>query len=60
MVAVPLAMLIIIAFLTSLTLREWVVSGIVAAIGVLIYWFSRMRPVPPAARATGVEGAATP
>ena len=42
-IAAPLAVIVIIALLTSVTAREWVVSAIVTAIGILIYWFSRLR-----------------
>lgn len=41
--APPLAAVVIIALLTSVTPREWLVSGIVAAVGMLFYWFSTLR-----------------
>lgn len=52
-VAAPLAILIIIALLSPVTAREWIVSGIVLAAGMLLYWLSQLRgasgvpPVPP-------------
>jgi APA family basic amino acid/polyamine antiporter len=41
--AAPLAVMVIVALLTSITSSEWIVSGLVAGIGILIYWFSRLR-----------------
>ncbi len=55
MLAAPLAAIVIIALLTSVTGKEWVVSGIVAGIGVLLYWVSHIRSTraaSPAARHT--------
>jgi len=42
-IAAPLAAVVIIALLTSVTAREWIVSGIVAGVGVLFYWFAQLR-----------------
>src|SRR5688500_3005199 len=47
--AVPLAVVVILVMLSSVTLKEWLASGVTAAVGLLIYWFSTMRrgkPVP--------------
>ncbi|MEX2151841.1 MAG: APC family permease [Gemmatimonadaceae bacterium] len=41
--AAPLAAIVIIALLTSVTADEWKVSGAVAAVGMLFYWFARLR-----------------
>lgn len=41
--APPLAVVIILALLTSITSREWRLSGIVAGAGILLYWFSQLR-----------------
>jgi APA family basic amino acid/polyamine antiporter len=50
-IAAPLAVVVIIVLLSSVTKREWVVSGIVLAVGMLLYWFSHLRGaagrVPP-------------
>jgi APA family basic amino acid/polyamine antiporter len=42
-VAAPLAAVVIIALLASVTLREWVMSAVVLAVGLLFYWFSTLR-----------------
>ena len=39
----PLAALVILALLTSITPREWVVSGAVAGVGVLLWLFTHLR-----------------
>jgi APA family basic amino acid/polyamine antiporter len=41
--APPLAAIVIIALLTSVTREEWVVSGIVLAIGILLWFFAHLR-----------------
>jgi APA family basic amino acid/polyamine antiporter len=41
--APPLALIVIVALLTSIRPREWLVSGIVAAIGMLLWFFSHLR-----------------
>jgi APA family basic amino acid/polyamine antiporter len=41
--AVPLAILVSLLMLSSVTLKEWIASGATAAVGVLIYWFATMR-----------------
>jgi uncharacterized membrane protein YjjB (DUF3815 family) len=43
MLAAPATAIVFIAFLTSVNGREWLVSGIVAGVGVLFYWFSTLR-----------------
>ena len=50
-VAAPLAIIVIVTLLTSITRNEWIVSVLVAGIGVLIYWFSRLRARTPASGA---------
>jgi amino acid transporter len=42
-IAAPLAAVVIIALLTSVTPKEWLVSGIVAAVGMLFYGFAQLR-----------------
>ena len=39
----PLATVVIIALLTSVTAREWMWSGGAAGVGLLLYWFSQLR-----------------
>jgi basic amino acid/polyamine antiporter, APA family len=56
--AAPLAAVVIVLLLTSITGREWLVSGIVTAVGVLIYWFSRLRPRRSAVSVAGTERSA--
>ena len=50
--APPLAVLVIIALLTSVTLDEWLVSGLTALVGVALYFFAHLRrraaSAPPA------------
>lgn len=41
--APPLAAVVIVILLTSVTGKEWLVSAIVAAVGILFYWFSTLR-----------------
>jgi APA family basic amino acid/polyamine antiporter len=41
--APPLTLVVIVLLLLSVTKDEWVVSGIVAAIGMAFYWFSTLR-----------------
>jgi APA family basic amino acid/polyamine antiporter len=41
--APPLAVIVIVVLLTSVTPREWLVSGIVAAIGMALWFFSHLR-----------------
>ncbi len=41
--APPLTLVVIVWLLMSVTKDEWVVSGVVAAIGVAFYWFSTLR-----------------
>ena len=43
MVAVPLAIIVILVMLSSVTAKEWLVSGVTAGVGVAIYWFATMR-----------------
>jgi basic amino acid/polyamine antiporter, APA family len=52
-IAPPLAAVVIIALLTSITAREWLVAGACAAVGFLFYVFSRMRPRQPAVAENG-------
>jgi APA family basic amino acid/polyamine antiporter len=47
--APPLTAVVIAWLLTSVTRQEWIVSGIVAAVGMLFYWFSTLRRKPLAA-----------
>ena len=49
MFAVPLAIVVILVMLSSVTAKEWLVSGVTAAVGVVIYWFASMRRAKPAA-----------
>jgi APA family basic amino acid/polyamine antiporter len=42
-VAAPLAAVVIVALLASVTLREWMMSAAVLAVGLLFYWFSTLR-----------------
>jgi APA family basic amino acid/polyamine antiporter len=53
--APPLAVVIIVVLLSSITLREWLVSGAVMAVGIVFWWFSRLR-----GRAETAEHAPTP
>ena len=46
--AVPLAVIVILVMLSSVTAKEWVASGLTAAVGLAIYWFSSMRRGKPA------------
>lgn len=41
--AAPLAVIVIVALLASVTLQEWLVSGAVLGVGLLFYWFSTLR-----------------
>jgi basic amino acid/polyamine antiporter, APA family len=41
--AAPLAAIVIVALLASVTLQEWLVSAAVLAVGLLLYWFSTLR-----------------
>jgi basic amino acid/polyamine antiporter, APA family len=41
--AAPLAVVVIVALLASVTLQEWLVSAAVLAVGLLLYWFSTLR-----------------
>src|SRR5688572_7278486 len=41
--AAPLAAVVIIALLASVTPREWLMSAAVLAVGLLFYWFSTLR-----------------
>jgi APA family basic amino acid/polyamine antiporter len=50
-IAAPLAVVVIVTLLTSITRNEWIVSVLVAGVGVLIYWFSRLRARPAASGA---------
>jgi basic amino acid/polyamine antiporter, APA family len=43
MFAVPLAFLVIIVMLSSVTAKEWLASGLTAAVGVVIYWLATLR-----------------
>ena len=43
----PLAAIVIIALLTSVTAKEWAWIGGVAVVGLLLYWFSQMRRKEP-------------
>lgn len=52
-IAPPLAAIVIVALLTSITAREWLVAGACAAVGFLFYVFSRMRPRQPAVAENG-------
>lgn len=49
MFAVPLAVIVILIMLSSVTAREWMASGVTALVGVAIYWFATMRRDKPAA-----------
>lgn len=46
MFAAPLAIIVIIALLTSITRDEWLASALVGLVGLLIFWFSRLRARP--------------
>jgi len=50
-VAVPLAILVSLVMLSSVTAKEWLYSGATAAVGVAIYWFATMRRGKPVAEA---------
>jgi hypothetical protein len=41
--APPLTILVIIALLTSVTMQEWIVSGLTALVGLALYVVARMR-----------------
>lgn len=47
-VAVPLAVIVIVVMLSTVTAREWLASGVTALVGVAIYWFATMRRGKPA------------
>jgi basic amino acid/polyamine antiporter, APA family len=51
MFAVPLAVIVILVMLSSVTGKEWLASGATAVVGVAIYWFASMRRAKPAAGA---------
>jgi amino acid transporter len=53
--APPLAIVIIVVLLTSIRPREWVVSGIVAGIGLLLWFFAHLRG-QASARARNASG----
>jgi amino acid transporter len=46
--AIPLAIVVSLVMLSSVTMKEWMASGATAAVGVLIYWFATMRRGKPA------------
>lgn len=50
--AVPLAVVVILVMLSSVTAKEWLVSGLTAVVGVIVYWFASLRRTKP-----GVEAA---
>lgn len=54
MLAAPLAIIVIIALLTSITRDEWIASILVGIVGLLIFWVSRLRarPASPSVDAT--------
>ena len=49
--AVPLAIIVSLVMLSSVTAKEWLASGLTAAVGVVIYWFATMRRGKPAPEA---------
>jgi uncharacterized membrane protein YjjB (DUF3815 family) len=49
--APPLTVLVIIALLTSVTLQEWIVSGLTALVGLALYFLAHLRGTATAVRA---------
>lgn len=50
-IAPPLTVLVIIALLTSVTMQEWIVSGLTALVGLALYFFAHLRRTAAGIRA---------